>query len=82
MKAKKLIVVLVALMVLTPISALAANGLLGASQYVIIVASCLKFLLVGFYFMDVADAHPTWKFLLTGFTLLFFGLVVLFLPVL
>lgn len=81
MTVKKLIIVLLLLMVLTLISALAANGFIGCSTYVIIVASCLKFLLVGFYFMDLFKAHSTWKLLLLGFSLVFFGFTVWFAPI-
>ncbi len=78
MNTKKLVVVLVMLMVLTLISAFAANSAFIAFKYIITIAFWLKFLLVGFYFMDVFKAHTTWKLLLVGFSLVFFGWVAMF----
>ncbi len=78
MNTKKLVVVLVMLMVLTLISAFAANNTFIAFKYIITIAFWLKFLLVGFYFMDIFKAHTTWKLLLVGFSIVFFGWVAMF----
>ncbi|MFV0541998.1 MAG: cytochrome C oxidase subunit IV family protein [Aestuariibaculum sp.] len=70
--------ILIALILLTAVSALAANGYLGTPLYIILLASWLKFLLVGFYFMELRHAHTTWKWLLSIFSTVFFGLVLVF----
>lgn len=72
---KKTIYILILLILLTGLSALAANGILGDNvKPIILLASWIKFLLIGFYFMELIKAHAVWKIIFVTFSTVFFGL--------
>lgn len=71
MSEKSNLIVLIVLLILTAISAAVANsGIANAARYIILLAG-LKFLLVGFYFMELKEANIAWRILFSAFIGLF-----------
>ena len=70
---KKNTTIWLVLILLTILSALAANNLIGFKYlaFVILGFSALKFIGVAFYFMEIKDAHPFWKAVLLIFLSIF-----------
>ncbi len=45
--------------------------------YIILILSCVKFLLVAFNFMELKKAHTFWKISLTAYLVLFIATILL-----
>jgi hypothetical protein len=68
---KQFIYTLVALIILTSISALVAQSSISQRGVVILVLSAIKFLLVAFQFMELYKANTFWKVLLSLYLFIF-----------
>ncbi|MBP8793722.1 MAG: cytochrome C oxidase subunit IV family protein [Lutibacter sp.] len=79
MKVSKLTIVWISLLVLTICSAILSNSttIAFASLFILILAA-IKFMIVAFYFMEMKKAHVFWKIFISGFLLLFVGVLSMF----
>jgi hypothetical protein len=68
---KQFIYTLVALIILTSISALVAQSGMSQRGIVVLTLSVIKFLLVAFQFMELYKANTFWKVLLSLYLLIF-----------
>ena len=68
---KQFIYTLVALIILTSISALVAQSTVAYRGIIILILSAIKFLLVAFQFMELYKANTFWKVLLSLYLIIF-----------
>ena len=65
------LILLIILLFLTSVSAVIANSkIVYGVDYIILLAG-VKFLLVGFYYMELKDAHIAWRIIFTTFICMF-----------
>ena len=76
---RKDILTLLFLVVLTIITGLFSKfySELKMVNFVIIILSGIKFLLIAFQFMELKKAHIFWKVILTSYLVLFSGIIIL-----
>jgi cytochrome c oxidase subunit IV len=76
---KSNIIVWVGLVAFTLLTFYASESLFSGTQLVLILMGIVmvKFLGIGFQFIELKNAHTAWKVLFTGF-ILFFSLLVVF----
>lgn len=77
MKQKSFLYVLILLIVLTVISAIVSNSELANATQIIMILAALKFLAIGFYFMELRHANVFWKILLIGCLTIFISVVLI-----
>ncbi len=65
------------LVIFTLLTFYSSEGLFSGTQLVLVLMGIIiiKFLAIGYQFIELKHAHTTWKVLFTGF-ILFFGLLV------
>ena len=72
------IILWIALVLLTLVTFYSSEGYFSGKTLVVVLMGIVivKFLGIGFQYIELKDAHPVWKVLFTGFILLFSLMVI------